>query len=81
MLFILLFLRWEFIKEIKKVRKQENTLSTKKVIKKKRKKKENTLSTKKVIKKKGNKKETRFNQESDHLFLVFFYKFPPQINI
>ena len=30
--------RWEFIKENKKVRKQENTLSTKKVIKKKRKK-------------------------------------------
>ena len=30
MLFILLFLRWEFIKEIKKVRKQENKNSTKK---------------------------------------------------
>ena len=31
-------LRWEFIKEYKKVRKQENKASTKKVIKKKRKK-------------------------------------------
>ena len=31
-------LRWEFIKENKKVRKQENTLSTKKAIKKKKKK-------------------------------------------
>ena len=30
-------LGWEFIKETKKVRKQENTLSTKKVTKKKRK--------------------------------------------
>ena len=30
--------RWEFIKENKKVRKQENTLSTKKAIKKTRKK-------------------------------------------
>ena len=30
-------LRWEFIKENKKVRKQENKNSTKKVIKKKRK--------------------------------------------
>ena len=47
---------WEFIKENKKVRKQENTLSTKKATKKKRKKndngnekkKENTLLTKKV---------------------------------
>ena len=35
-------------------RKQENTLSTRKAIKKKeKKKKENTLSTKKAIKKKG----------------------------
>ena len=41
-----------FIKENKKVRKQENTLSTKKAIKKKRKTKENTLSAKKAIKKK-----------------------------
>ena len=32
--------RWEFIKENKKVRKQEKTLSTKKAIKKPRKKKE-----------------------------------------
>ena len=31
-------LRWEFIKENNKVRKQENTLLTKKAIKKKRKK-------------------------------------------
>ena len=45
-------LRWEFIKESKKVSKQENTLSTKKAIKKKRIKEENTLSTKKAIKKK-----------------------------
>ena len=42
----------EFIKENKKVRKQEITLWTKKAIKKKRKKKENTLSTKKATKKK-----------------------------
>ena len=42
-----------FIKENKKVRKQENTLSTKKAIKKKRKhKKENTFSTKRATKKK-----------------------------
>ena len=34
----LIFLRWEFIKENKKVKKKENTLSTKKVNKKKRKK-------------------------------------------
>ena len=34
----LTFLKWKFIKENKKVRKQENTLSTKKTIKKKRKK-------------------------------------------
>ena len=39
----ILGLRWEFIKENKKVRKQENTLSTRKVIKK-----ENMLSTKKA---------------------------------
>ena len=60
--------RWKFIKENKKTRfrprkrsrkKKENSLSTKKAIKKKRKnnngqekKKENTLSTKKAIKKK-----------------------------
>ena len=31
-----IFLRWEFIKENKKVRKQENTLSTKKATKKKK---------------------------------------------
>ena len=41
-------MRWEFIKENKKVRKKKNTLSTKK----KEKKKENTLSTKKTIKNK-----------------------------
>ena len=40
------------LKENKKVRKQENTLSTKKTIKKNREKKENTLSTKKATKKK-----------------------------
>ena len=44
--------RWEFKKENKRVRREENTLSTKKAIKKKRKKKENTLSTKKATKKK-----------------------------
>ena len=32
------FQRWEFIKESKKVRKQENMLSTKKAIKKRRRK-------------------------------------------
>ena len=32
------FLRWEFIKENKKVRKRENTLSTKKDIRKKERK-------------------------------------------
>ena len=45
--------RLEFIKENKKVRKHENTLSTKKAIKKKKeKRKENSLSTKKAINKK-----------------------------
>ena len=44
--------RWEFIKENKKIRKQEKKLSTKKATKKKEKKEENTLSTKKAIKKK-----------------------------
>ena len=45
------FPRWEFIKENKKVRKQENTLSTRKATKEKKKEK-NTLSTKKATKKK-----------------------------
>ena len=36
----------EYIKETKKVKKQENTLSTKKAVKKKKK---NTLSTKKAV--------------------------------
>ena len=36
-------LRWEFIKENKKVRKQEHTPSTKKAIKKKRKKRKHAL--------------------------------------
>ena len=45
-------LRWEFIKENNKVRKQENKNSTKKAIKKTRKKKkENKNSTKKATKK------------------------------
>ena len=49
-------LRWEFIKENKKVRKKKaNTLSTKKAIKKRRKKKENTLLIKKAIKKRRKK--------------------------
>ena len=45
------YLRWEFIKENKKVRKQENKNSNKKAIKKKN-KKENKNSTKKATKKK-----------------------------
>ena len=49
-------LRWEFIKENKEVRTQENTLSTKKAINKKEKKKENTLLAKKAIKKKKKKR-------------------------
>ena len=35
--FFMFDLRWEFLKENKKVRKQENALSTKKAIKKRRK--------------------------------------------
>ena len=65
-------LRWEFIKENKKVRKQENTLSDKKAIKKKEKKKENMLSTKEAINKK--QVESVFPFFNPH-FLVFFYKF------
>ena len=49
--------RWEFIKENKKVRKQENTLSTKKEVKKKKKRKKNTLSTKNATKKKKGKND------------------------
>ena len=45
-------------KKNKKVRKQENTLSTKKTIKKKEeKKRENALSTKRAIKKKKKKND------------------------
>ena len=72
-------LRREFMKENKKLRKQENTLSTK------NKKRENTLSTKKAIKKK------KLSLFLDNFlgrvlvflfsyFLVFFYTFPPQAN-
>ena len=43
-------LGWEFIKENKKVRKQENKNSTKKAMKKTRKKKENTLYIRKKSK-------------------------------
>ena len=66
-------LRWELIKENKKVWKQEKTLLTKKAINKK--KKENMPSTKKAIK----KKEKyfffflgRFLVESSAFFLSFF---------
>ena len=68
--------RWEFIKENKKVRKNENTLSTKKAIKKKEK---NTLLTKKKVRKRDldhaieQEKKTSFK-----ILLFFFYKFPPQ---
>ena len=67
--------RWEFIEENKKVRKQENTLSTKKAIKKK--KKENTLSTKKAIKKRrenDNDQEKKFflNFLVESVFSFFF---------
>ena len=80
-------LRWEFIKENKKVRKQENTLSTKKAMKKKRKKKENTLSIKKAMKKKTTAFLDRFlGRERVFVlsfflfyFLVFLNKFSPQI--
>ena len=40
-------LRWEFIKEYKKVRKQENTISTKKVIKKKKEERKHALDQEK----------------------------------
>jgi len=80
-------LRWEFIKENKKVKKQENTLSTKKAIKKKKekKKKDNTLSTKKVQERtkedngqEKKKENNTLDQESDQderknfLFLIVF---------
>ena len=82
----IIFLRWEFIK-----RKQENTFSTKKAIKKERKNdngqekmKENTLSTKKPTKKKGKKILIVFLVERvSSLFSffsylpVFFYKLSP----
>ena len=55
-------LGWEFIKENKKVRKQENTLSTKKAIKKKEK-----ITT---VKKKERKHT--LDQESDQERKTFF---------
>ena len=61
----------------KKRKNKENTLSTKKAIKKndngQEKKKENTLSTKKATKKKKEKMLFFFSY-----FLVFFDKFSPQ---
>ena len=70
--------RWEFIKETKKVRKQENKNSTKKVIKKKRKFFLFFLVAFLV--------EFLFSCFLDRFlgrflfsyFLVFFHKFPPQ---
>ena len=61
-------LRWEFIKENKKVRKQENKYSTKKAIKKKRKQE---LDQEK-------KEKTFFLDPFLSRVLVFIYKFPPQ---
>ena len=58
----------EFIKENKKVRKQENTLSTKKAIK----------TNKKTVKK---KKCCRFLGRESIFFLFFFYKFSPQLSV
>ena len=72
----MIVLRWEFIKEHKKIRKQENRLSTKKAIKEK-KKKENTLLTKSHQEKK--EKNFFLGRESFFFFsyfLVFFYKIP-----
>ena len=43
---------WEFIKENKKVRKQENTISTKKATKKEKKERKKEKTTKKATKKK-----------------------------
>ena len=53
----------------KKVRKQENMLSTKKTTRRKGKKKENTLSTKKAIKKKEKKNLDRI-ESSEGYFLA-----------
>ena len=50
-------LRWEFIKENKKVKKKGNTLSTKE------KKEENTLSTKKVRYKKNDNDQEKIRKE------------------
>ena len=58
----------------KKVRKRENSLSTKKAIKKKQKNKENTLSTKKAIKKKR-KKLSFFLVVFSFFFLTFLFSF------
>ena len=77
--------RWEFIKENKKVRKQDNTLSTKKAIKKKRKK---TRSQPRMrSRKKITVKKKTLDQDSDQekkknflffsYFLVFLHKSSP----
>ena len=65
-------LRWEFIKENKKVRKQENTLLTKKATKK------NTLSTTKANKKQKEKtitvkKKRKKRSRKKNLFFVGFF--------
>ena len=71
--------RWEFIKENKKVRKQENKNSTMKATKKTR---ENKNSTKKATKKK--RKNFLFYliiflvEFLFYCFLTLFYNFPPQ---
>ena len=59
---------WEFIKENKKVRKQEKTLSTKKAMKEKRtKKEENTLFIKQAItkKRKRSRKERHYGLDQE----------------
>ena len=73
--------RWEFIKENKKVSKQENTLS----IKKKRKQEKNMFWTKKAIKKKEKiitvkKKERKLalgqeKRKEKSFFLTFLFSF------
>ena len=75
-IFLRIILRWEFIKETKKVKRKENTLSTNKATKKrkektlttKEKRKENTLSIKKKERKQELDQENRnhdLNQEKN----------------
>ena len=70
----LMVLRWEFIKENKKVRKQEKTLSTKRAIKKKRRMKKHALDQESFLGRFLGRERVFFLFFS---FLVFFYKFPP----